>query len=171
MLCTGQTPNTQIMKSFLPDSVIPDGPGKHSIRVTRTLQVGVPSSEPAPARSPKPTTDGQEQDEEEEDPNYSVPHPHIFAIGDAADAFGAINAGHTAYLQGEVAARNILKMVEAREEGRELKVEDLERYKPGLPAIKVSLGLVSLPLLLHIIPVLVCVSKHHRHGWSPTNEC
>ena len=94
MLCTGQTPNTQIMKSFLPDSVIPDGPGKHSIRVTRTLQVGVPSSEPAPARSPKPTTDGQEQDEEEEDPNYSVPHPHIFAIGDAADAFGAINAGN-----------------------------------------------------------------------------
>ena len=72
MLCTGQTPNTQIMKSFLPDSVIPDGPGKHSIRVTRTLQVGVPSSQPAPARSPKPTTDGQEQDEEEEPPRPSL---------------------------------------------------------------------------------------------------
>ena len=27
------------------------------------------------------------------------PYPHIFAIGDAADAFGAINAGHTAYYQ------------------------------------------------------------------------
>ena len=28
-----------------------------------------------------------------------VLHPHIFACGDAADAFGAINAGHTAYYQ------------------------------------------------------------------------
>ena len=28
-----------------------------------------------------------------------VPHPHLFAIGDVADAFGAIKAGHTAYHQ------------------------------------------------------------------------
>lgn len=26
-------------------------------------------------------------------------YPHIFVVGDAADAFGAINAGHTAYYQ------------------------------------------------------------------------
>lgn len=28
-----------------------------------------------------------------------TPYPHIFAIGDAADAFGAIPAGHNAYTQ------------------------------------------------------------------------
>lgn len=132
------------MKSFLPDSVIPNGPSKHAIRVTRTLQVGVPIATSSSSK-PSPTdNDIQESDEgDEEDPEYSVPHPHIFAIGDAADAFGAINAGHTAYLQGEVAARNILKMVQAREEGTECPVEELERYRPGAPAIKVSLGLVS----------------------------
>lgn len=28
-----------------------------------------------------------------------TPYPHIFAIGDAADAFGAIPAGHNAFAQ------------------------------------------------------------------------
>lgn len=157
MLCTGQTPNTDIMKSFLPDSVIPDGPSKNQIRVTRTLQIGVPI--PASATPSSSVTSGKsvgtqesDEEEEEEDPQYTVPYPHIFAIGDAADAFGAINAGHTAYLQGEVAARNILKMIQVREEGQECSVEELERYKPGPPAIKVSLGLVSL-----LIYVIACM--------------
>lgn len=35
-----------------------------------------------------------------------TPYPHIFAIGDAADSFGAINAGHTAYYQ--VGCRSML---------------------------------------------------------------
>ncbi|KAG8683613.1 hypothetical protein FRC11_013306 [Ceratobasidium sp. 423] len=34
--------------------------------------------------------------------------PHIYAIGDAADAFGAIKAGHTAHGQAEIAAKNII---------------------------------------------------------------
>lgn len=60
----------------------------------------------------------------------------IFAVGDAADAFGAIAAGHTAYYQGWTAAKNILKLVENSS-------EKLEEYAPGDPAIKVSLGLVN----------------------------
>lgn len=64
---------------------------------------------------------------------------HIFAIGDCAET-GAIQAGHTAYYQGEVAVRNILSLIEQRE-GR-IKKAELERYKPGAPSIKVSLGLV-----------------------------
>lgn len=64
---------------------------------------------------------------------------HIFAIGDCAET-GAIQAGHTAYWQAEVAARNICRLIE-RKEGR-LK-ESLESYKPGLPCIKLTLGLVS----------------------------
>lgn len=90
--------------------------------------------------------------------SHSPQYPHIFAIGDAADAFGAIMAGHTAYFQGEVAARNILRLVrkceaaaipKATSVGRDLlkkdsRYEELETYTPGPPMIKVSLGLVSV---------------------------
>lgn len=64
---------------------------------------------------------------------------HIFAIGDCADT-GAIQAGHTAYWMGEAAARNLLRLI-AKDEGRE--AEELEVYKYGKPAIKVTLGLVD----------------------------
>lgn len=64
---------------------------------------------------------------------------HIFAIGDCAET-GAIQAGHTAYWQAEVAARNLCRLIE-RQEGRGK--ETLESYKPGLPCIKLTLGLVS----------------------------
>ncbi|CDO72029.1 hypothetical protein BN946_scf184943.g64 [Trametes cinnabarina] len=98
----------------------------------------------------------------EEDPHTRVAAEHIFAIGDAADAFGAVNAGHNAFFQGEVAARNILKLVE-RDERRAAKLAseaqtstvstptdtsldsdiELDKYSPGAPAIKVSLGLTK----------------------------
>lgn len=96
-------------------------------------------------------------------------YPHLFAIGDAADAFGAIKAGHTAYYQGELAARNVIKLIqgdagtlkaplqpsaftpemEADSRGAEEDSEgkpELEEYVPTPPMIRVSLGLVSLPL-------------------------
>lgn len=66
---------------------------------------------------------------------------HIFAIGDCAET-KAIQAGHTAYWMGEVAVRNILRLI-AKEEGGEKKDEPLEDYKPGPPAIKITLGIVS----------------------------
>jgi len=68
----------------------------------------------------------------------STQYPHLFAIGDAADAFGAIAAGHTAHWQAEVAARNVLRLIKGE--------SPLEKYKPGPPAIKVSLGLVRLSI-------------------------
>lgn len=61
-------------------------------------------------------------------------YPDIFAVGDAADAFGAINAGHTAWDQAEVAANNILRLISASD-------KELHHYKPTPPAIKVSLGI------------------------------
>lgn len=64
---------------------------------------------------------------------------HIFAIGDCAET-GAIQAGHTAYWQAEVAARNVCRLIE-RSEGRAK--ETLESYKPGAPCIKLTLGLVG----------------------------
>ncbi|KAK7007349.1 hypothetical protein R3P38DRAFT_3212336 [Favolaschia claudopus] len=82
----------------------------------------------------EPAADAEEAEEEEEE-ELSPPYPHIFTIGDAANAFGAIPAGHNAYYQAEVAARNVLRLVHGKTD------EPLERYTPGPPAIKVLLGL------------------------------
>ncbi|EJF61918.1 iron uptake cluster protein [Dichomitus squalens LYAD-421 SS1] len=129
LLCTGQTPNTALLREAFPESVIPDGPDRGMARVRRTLQL----AKPAPIDA---------LPEIEEDPATRVAAEHVFAIGDAADAFGAVNAGHNAFFQGEVAARNVLRLVRRRE-GLAAASEDrtLERYAPGPPAIKVSLGL------------------------------
>ncbi|KAI0773064.1 hypothetical protein BD413DRAFT_538824 [Trametes elegans] len=212
LLCTGQTPNTSLLREAFPNVVVADGPNKGMARVRRTLQIAEPvddvpleaaSSSQATASTPSaPVTPAAEQpsdvssplteresvpaassdepadepeeaeepEEEpqpiEEDPCTRVAAEHIFAIGDAADAFGAVNAGHNAFFQGEVAARNIVKLIKRSErEGSESDVpavsaelypgagagevtpaeEDLElqKYAPGEPAIKVSLGLTK----------------------------
>lgn len=89
-----------------------------------------------------------EEDEEELEEEIT-PYPHIFVIGDAADAFGAIKAGHTASFQAEVAAANILRLIEFNEkvdvdeEEEQEERAQLQHYVPGPPQIKVSLGLVS----------------------------
>lgn len=75
-------------------------------------------------------------------PSYS----HIFAIGDAADAFGDIQAGHTAHRQSSVAVENILRMIKYEQEvgqGANDKPLELKEYWPGKPGIKLSLGRVS----------------------------
>ncbi|KAL4248994.1 FAD/NAD(P)-binding domain superfamily protein [Abortiporus biennis] len=157
MLCTGQTPNTSSLRDLSPDSIVVDGPSKGMIRVNRYLQVSVPapsttdskthdidsqlsqlSLEPSPESKEKEEVEGENEVEDDE-PKLEAIYPHIFAIGDAADAFGAINAGHNAYFQGELAAKNMLKMIESEDPS---KVE-LDRYAPGPPAIKVSLGLTK----------------------------
>jgi apoptosis-inducing factor 2 len=204
------------MKELLPDAIVPSGPDGGLVRVTRSLQVGIPIADDregaTPASGPSDAFSSEELPKalsgatsrslsdadasfSESDcsesvdavapaaPNYDeradgrprlhVPYPHLFCVGDSADAYGAIKAGHTAYWQAEVAARNIIKMVRAeavRErlaslrsagaagegkdclieelEGELVQLEDLEKYAPGAPAIKVSLGLVSESLLL-----------------------
>ncbi|KAI8977726.1 FAD/NAD-P-binding domain-containing protein [Trametes punicea] len=180
LLCTGQTPNTALLREAFPGVIVPDGPNKGMARVRRTLQLaelveGADSEPVEPddheSRPESPAEEGsrevvardaiQGEDAEEEEEGEEEPEPeppveedpctrvaaaHIFAIGDAADAFGAVNAGHNAFFQGEVAARNILKLIR-RAEG-ESGVEDdsdleLEKYVPGPPAIKVSLGLTK----------------------------
>ena len=81
-----------------------------------------------------------------EDPHTRVAAEHVFVVGDAADAFGAINAGHNAFFQGEVAAHNVLKLVKGEGSGEGA----LKKYAPGAPAIKVSLGLVSTDSFLRV---------------------
>jgi NADH dehydrogenase FAD-containing subunit len=64
----------------------------------------------------------------------------IFAIGDCADAFGAIQSGNSAYWQAEVAAKNVLRLIKRREGGE---AEELQEYNPNPPMIKITLGMVS----------------------------
>lgn len=137
LLCTGQKPNTQILSAFDPATV---NPTDSLVHVLQTLQVGI---------LPSTSTSSAEKITQEEDTAETTPYPNLFAIGDAADAFGAIAAGHNAYYQGEVAARNIIRLIKqsepspAQDKKLQYTHEPLELYTPRPPAIKVSLGLTK----------------------------
>jgi pyruvate/2-oxoglutarate dehydrogenase complex dihydrolipoamide dehydrogenase (E3) component len=115
--CTGQRPHVALMAAFRPEVI---SPTTGRIRIHSTLQVD--NSTP--------------NEQEVEDMS------HIFACGDCAES-GAIQAGHTAYWQGQQAAQNIVKMIANKEV---LLAGPLGEYIPTHPAIKVTLGLVSVPV-------------------------
>ncbi|KAG8718639.1 hypothetical protein FRC11_003521, partial [Ceratobasidium sp. 423] len=115
LLCTGQTPNTGLMRELAPRTV---DEKTGLVKVLRTMQVDF---HPAQFTA----QDGGNKVER-------TTMPHIYAIGDAADAFGAIKAGHTAHWQAEVASKNILASISS---------QPLTSYEPGPPAIKLTLGL------------------------------
>ncbi|KAK0454356.1 hypothetical protein EV421DRAFT_1700146 [Armillaria borealis] len=121
LLCTGQIPNTALLKEMDPSTLNPENSLAH---VLRTLQLG---------ESVSSTSSTPVSEEEYED----TPYGNIFVIGDAADAFGAIQAGHNAYAQADVAAKNILKLISGS--GK----DELERYTPSPPSIKVSVGIAK----------------------------
>ncbi|WVN86741.1 uncharacterized protein L203_101913 [Cryptococcus depauperatus CBS 7841] len=152
--CTGQKPHVSLMAEVDPALISPDT-GRIRVLPTQQVHAGpVPSVTIDNAReqlsklslqstfitppasdigSSNSSTNGNSLIEDAH--SYS----HIFAIGDCADT-KAIQAGHTAYWMGEVAARNILRCI-TREEDDEKKAEPLEHYKPGLPAIKLTIGI------------------------------
>ncbi|KAK7028574.1 apoptosis-inducing factor B [Favolaschia claudopus] len=165
LLCTGQRPNTELLQSLDSRTV---NTNTALAQVLRTMQLALvpPPPPPSPvtpallpacastneedvltaalaqialqnesASSAEEGIEASDDEESEEEEELTTPYPHIFAIGDAANAFGAIPAGHNAYYQAEVAARNVLRLVHGKTD------EPLERYTPGPPAIKVSLGL------------------------------
>ncbi|KAG1792344.1 uncharacterized protein HD556DRAFT_1444603 [Suillus plorans] len=181
LLCTGQTPNTGLLRNMDPRTVSPDTGLAHVLR-TMQLCVPPPSIEPLefqtddilqwlmnltfdteegiellellpsspsiahadiPSGSPVSSTDTLI----EPYPSKKTLYSNIFVVGDAADAFDAIKAGHTSYYQAEVAARNILRLISRDEkvgitDGDNLDSE-LEEYAPGPPAIKVTLGMTK----------------------------
>ncbi|OWT37715.1 oxidoreductase [Cryptococcus neoformans Bt1] len=149
--CTGQRPNVSLMAQLDPALI---SPATGRIRVLPTQQVRL--SRPAsventdkqlakssiptvtPPLTPSPATfNGSDEAQLQTQKNYN----HIFAIGDCAQT-KAIQAGHTAFGQGEVAARNILRLI-AKEEGEVEKINDgeLEEYEAPKPAIKLTLGI------------------------------
>lgn len=90
LFCTGQRPNTDFLAGFAQktEAINPFiNPSNGSAYVTPTLQLTIADRKPNPELQ------------------------HIFVIGDAADAYGALNAGHTAFSQGHLAAENIAKLV------------------------------------------------------------
>jgi hypothetical protein len=71
--------------------------------VQRTMQlsnVPVPFGEPASPEAASFKT-----------PSEASPYPNIFVVGDSADAFGAIQAGHTAYYQVRSSSRPPMKVI------------------------------------------------------------
>ncbi|PCH34901.1 iron uptake cluster protein [Wolfiporia cocos MD-104 SS10] len=135
LLCTGQNLNTDLVAQAIPDAVIPDGSKKGLIRVKRTMQVAVPSN-PAAPDMPVDSAKGSG------DEHLHVPHPHLFAIGDAADAFGAMNSGRSSYFQ--LINRSEILRTHGKAEGQaDSSSDDLEQYTPGPPMIKITLGLTK----------------------------
>lgn len=66
-------------------------------------------------------------------------------------ALDDVQAGHTGWNQGELAAQNILKQV--RKDAGETDDVELEKYVISPPQIKLTLGLVSLlPRVPHASP-------------------
>lgn len=94
----------------------------------------------------------EEPEEDEEDlldesaPQISL-FPHIFVVGDASDAFGALKAGHTAWDQAGVAANNVLAMIHKKDS----EAVNLQEYFAPPFLIKVSLGFVRPPRLSYCI--------------------
>ncbi|KAG8719884.1 hypothetical protein FRC09_010477 [Ceratobasidium sp. 395] len=122
LLCTGQRPNTDLARKLAPD-VIDEDTGL--LRVLPSLQL----SRTGPRSETQKVMEPGETD-----------LSHIFAIGDAADAFGAIKAGHTAWFQGEVAAKNILALTE-HTQNPDSGSPVLISYTASDPSIKVTLGM------------------------------
>lgn len=139
LFCTGQRPNTDFLEGFAPkttnakQSINPFiNPSNGSAYVTPTLQLAMA------------------------DRKLKSEYQHIFVIGDAADAFGALNAGHTAFAQGHITAENIAKLVDDQENHtlddvflngdcpKETKIagipQPLQEYEVESHKIKVSVG-------------------------------
>lgn len=99
-----------------PECIVPDGPSRGMAVVNRHMQL----SRILPKKALDATADvqlektlaglsvgdapqqvlaGDAEDPFKDDPEFEVANPNIFVVGDSADAFGAIKAGHTAYWQ------------------------------------------------------------------------
>lgn len=61
-------------------------------------------------------------------------YPRIYSVGDCADQFGAIRAGHTGWNAAGIAAENIIKQIEAESCGKAAP-PTLSLYSPTLPMV------------------------------------
>lgn len=158
LMCTGQQPNSGIMTQYSPTSV-----SHHTrlIRVMPSLNVMLPHDGDAlqqPFDAVPPCFDCDCFLDKKAESDYGKTAygndvlsgclPNIYAIGDVADAFGALNAGYQAWFMADVAAENILRdiMRVKSSDTPDDKVPDGEpvpkqEFKPGPPLLKLTVGL------------------------------
>ncbi|KAE8268861.1 hypothetical protein A4X09_0g3471 [Tilletia walkeri] len=171
LLCTGQQPNSSLLGKLSPSSV---DPRTRLVKVRRTLQVErLPGTENwggvMEAKAPcgdcdcfiDRKTDAsphehlssncdcglKNEDAEEEVEDRSRCLGNVYAIGDCADAFGALNAGYQAWAMADVAAENVLRdlgVVGEQGKGTGTGPKLLKRFKPVPPMLKLSLGLGTM---------------------------
>ena len=93
LLCTGQAPNTAILAAMDPATI---NPANKQAYVQRTMQLTTAPAEAQLASAVDASLSLKESSRPKAVPNT---YSNIFVVGDAADAFGAIAAGHNAYYQ------------------------------------------------------------------------
>lgn len=155
LLCTGQQPNSSLMAQLSPTSV---DSRTRLVRVLRTLQVHVPTGKDGMAPMPFDPTppcgdcdcfldkkaEGGEESGEEGEVLKQGCLSNIYAIGDVADAFGALNAGYQAWSMADTAVENIVRDIEQLNKGvsgEEERHRQLQHYTPAGNMLKLSLGL------------------------------
>lgn len=152
LLCTGQQPNSSLMARLSPSSV---DPSSRLVRVHRSLQVVVPdprdaAQQPFDAKPPCGDCDcfldkkanGAQLESGEE--GHLAEHlglrsgklSNVYAIGDVADAFGALNAGYQAWNMADVASENILRDIQAKTSSA---TEGTSKSRPSSPTEKVEM--------------------------------
>lgn len=163
LLCTGQQPNSSLMARLSPSSV---DPSSRLVRVHRSLQVAVPdprdaAQQPFDAKPPCGDCDcfldkkanGAELRNDEA--GHLAEHlggghvsgrlSNVYAIGDVADAFGALNAGYQAWNMAEIASENILRDIQAKSPATVSSTTaasaEMVEFKPAVNMLKLSLGL------------------------------
>lgn len=131
LVCTGTKPHVELMAELNHDAIAPNG----CISVHPTMQVALKRSGGVDG-----VTQGVAQLGQDSLDNW-------FAVGDCADV-ECIRAGHNSFAMGAVAARNIVRLVHARD-GHSDGHSDahgqarLEKYVASEDRIKISLGMVS----------------------------
>lgn len=112
LFCTGQQPCTEYLAKALPadcSSAVDAQSGM--AKVNRYLQLAVPAA--TASEHSRSDVDDQERQSE---PVSNALISNLFVVGDCADAFGALNAGHTAWEQANIATNNIVALVSDLEE-------------------------------------------------------
>ncbi|KAJ1029916.1 hypothetical protein NDA16_000832 [Ustilago loliicola] len=175
LLCTGQQPNSSLMAKLSPSSV---DPGSRLVRVHRSLQVAVPdprdaAQQPFDAKPPcgdcdcfldKKANGAELKNEEEGHLAKHLGHTpgklsNVYAIGDVADAFGALNAGYQAWNMADVAAENILRDIQAKtptlspsDAPRSPRSTEMVEFNPAINMLKLSLGLGKMVFQGRVMP-------------------
>ncbi|TIA91653.1 hypothetical protein E3P81_01923 [Wallemia ichthyophaga] len=159
LMCTGQRPNTDLLKQLSPSSI---DPATNLAKVTRSMQLanlqrakeGTEATTDAVTEaladthinshtSTNPASIDIRKSMSESDSTLSPSaYPHIYVIGDAADAYGALHAGHTGWAQAEFAVGNIIRQITNDT------TTSPKLYYAGKPAIKLTTGLHSAVIQL-----------------------